>query len=122
MFRSFDEDYAARVGITLNQKYDAENVSGGMSLIASTRSVTLLRLYVQNMIPLVVAPPLQGEPPTIDLVMGDNIEHVTIAIVQFNETPSAMSSARSEAGRLDHVHQFCQGGPWRAFVHSRFRQ
>jgi LysR family hca operon transcriptional activator len=64
-------DYAAKAGITLKQKYDAENISGGMSLVASTGGVTLLPLYVQNMlIPSVVARPLQGEPPTIELVMG----------------------------------------------------
>lgn len=66
-------EYAARTGITLNQKYDAENISGGMSLVATTGSVTLLPLYVTNMlVPSVVARPLVGEPPTIDLVMGYN--------------------------------------------------
>ena len=45
----------------------AENVSGGMSLITSTGSVTLLPLYVQNMlIPSVVAHPLQGGTATIN--------------------------------------------------------
>jgi len=69
--KSVINSYAAKVGITLKQKYDAENISGGMSLVASTGGVTLLPLYVQNMlIPSVVARPLQGEPPTIDLMMG----------------------------------------------------
>jgi LysR family hca operon transcriptional activator len=63
--------YAAKHGIALKQTYDAENVSGGMSLVVSTGSVTLLPLYVKNMlIPSVVARPLQGEPPTIDLMLG----------------------------------------------------
>jgi Peptidase family M41 len=44
---------------------------GGMSLLASTGGVTLLPSYAENMlIPSVVARPLQGKPPTIDLVMG----------------------------------------------------
>jgi LysR family hca operon transcriptional activator len=52
-------DYAAKHGIALNQKFDAENVSGGMSLVASTGGVTLLALYAQNMpIPSVVTRPL----------------------------------------------------------------
>jgi len=73
VLRSTVKEYAAKVGITLNQKYDAENISGGMSLVASTGSVTLLPLYVTNMlVPSVVARPLQGEPPTIDLMMGYN--------------------------------------------------
>jgi LysR family hca operon transcriptional activator len=42
-----------------------------MSLVASTGSVTLLPLYVTNMlVPSVVARPLAGDPPTIDLMMG----------------------------------------------------
>jgi LysR family hca operon transcriptional activator len=84
VLRSVINDYAAKVGITLKQKYDAENVSGGMSLVASTGGVTLLPLYVQNMlIPSVVARPLQGEPPTIDLVMGYNKSNTSPLLKQF---------------------------------------
>lgn len=69
--KSVIDDYADKAGIILQRKYDAENISGGMSLVASTGGVTLLPIYVQNMlIPSVVARPLQGAPPTIDLVMG----------------------------------------------------
>jgi LysR family hca operon transcriptional activator len=53
------DDYAAKVGITWKQKYDAETISGGMSLVASIGGVTLLPLYVKNiLIPSVVARPL----------------------------------------------------------------
>jgi LysR family hca operon transcriptional activator len=84
VLRSVINDYAAKVGITLKQKYDAENVSGGMSLVVSTGGVTLLPLYVQNMlIPSVVARPLQGEPPTIDLVMGYNKSNTSPLLKQF---------------------------------------
>lgn len=65
------EEYAAKVGIKLRQIYDAETLSGGMSLVASTGGFTLLPTYVQNaLIPSVVVRPLHGEVPTIDLVMG----------------------------------------------------
>ncbi len=65
------DDYAAKAGITLKQNYDAETLSGGMSLVASTGGFTLLPLYVRNaLIPAVVARPLQGAVPTIELVMG----------------------------------------------------
>jgi LysR family hca operon transcriptional activator len=44
-----------------------------MSLVASTGGVTLLPLYARNLLsPAVVIRPLQGEAPTIDLVMGYN--------------------------------------------------
>jgi LysR family hca operon transcriptional activator len=44
-----------------------------MSLVASTGGVTLLPLYVENQLSSsVVTRPLQGEVPTIDLVIGYN--------------------------------------------------
>jgi LysR family hca operon transcriptional activator len=51
-------DYAAKAGIALKQNYDAETLSGGMSLVASTGGFTLLPLYVRHaLIPSVVARP-----------------------------------------------------------------
>ena len=65
------DGYAAKSGITLKPEYDAENLSSAMSLVASTGGVTLLPLYAQNLLSSsVVIRPLQGRPPTIDLVMG----------------------------------------------------
>jgi len=65
------ENYMAKAGITLKPEYDAENLSSAMSLVASAGGVTLLPLYAQNLLsPSVVLRPLQGEVPTIDLVMG----------------------------------------------------
>ncbi len=63
--------YATKSGITLASAYDAENLSSAMSLVASTGGVTLLPLYAKNLLsPTVVIRPLQGDAPTIDLVMG----------------------------------------------------
>jgi LysR family transcriptional regulator, hca operon transcriptional activator len=65
--------YAAKSGVALKPAYDAENLSSAMSLVASTGGVTLLPLYARNLLsPAVVIRPLQGQPPTIDLVMGYN--------------------------------------------------
>jgi LysR family hca operon transcriptional activator len=65
------DGYAAKSKITLKPEYDAENLSSAMSLVASTGGVTLLPLYAQNLLSsAVVIRPLQGQPPTIDLVMG----------------------------------------------------
>jgi LysR family hca operon transcriptional activator len=42
-----------------------------MSLIASMRAITLIPAYVQNLMPWsVVSRPLEGEAPTIELVVG----------------------------------------------------
>ena len=46
VLRTVIDDYAAKEGITLKQNYDAETLSGGMSLVASTGGFTLLPLYV----------------------------------------------------------------------------
>jgi LysR family transcriptional regulator, hca operon transcriptional activator len=71
VLRAVIDDYAAKEGITLKQNYDAETLSGGMSLVASTGGFTLLPFYVRNaLIPSVVARPMRGEVPTIDLMMG----------------------------------------------------
>jgi LysR family hca operon transcriptional activator len=65
------DSYAAKAGITLKAAYDAENLSSAMSLVASTGGVTLLPLYAQNLLsPAVIIRQLQGEAPTIELVMG----------------------------------------------------
>ena len=73
VLRSVINDYVEKVGIALKSTYEAENLSALMSLVESSRGVGLAPLYVKNMlIPSVVARPLQGESPTIDLMMGYN--------------------------------------------------
>jgi LysR family transcriptional regulator, hca operon transcriptional activator len=63
--------YAANAGIALDPAYEAENLSMAMSLVASTGGVTLLPLYAENLLsPDVVMRPLDGETPTIDLLLG----------------------------------------------------
>src|SRR5215813_10340375 len=84
VLKSVIDDYVAKHGIALKQTYDAENISGGLSLVVSTGSVTLLPAYVQKMlIPSVVARPLQGEPPTINLMMGYNKSNTSPLLKRF---------------------------------------
>ena len=84
VLRTVIDDYAAKEGITLKQNYDAETLSGGMSLVASTGGFTLLPLYVRNvLIPSVVARPLRGEVPTIGLMMGYNKSNASPLLKSF---------------------------------------
>jgi LysR family transcriptional regulator, hca operon transcriptional activator len=84
VLRTVIDDYAAKEGIRLKQNYDAETLSGGMSLVASTGSFTLLPLYVRNaLIPSVVARPLRGEVPSIDLMMGYNKSNTSPLLKRF---------------------------------------
>jgi LysR family hca operon transcriptional activator len=71
VLQSVIEDYASSAGITLKPKYEGENISSAMSLVASTGGITLVPLYAQNMLtPNVVARALEGETPTVDLTLG----------------------------------------------------
>jgi len=84
VLRSVISDYAAKTGITLKQKYESASLSAGMSLVVSTGGVTLLPRYVENvLIPSVVARPLQGESPTIELVMGYNRSNTSPLLKRF---------------------------------------
>jgi len=64
-------DYLKRSGLTINPAHEVDNLSMAISLIVSTRGVALVPLYVRNFLPWsVTSRPLEGETPTIDLVVG----------------------------------------------------
>jgi LysR family hca operon transcriptional activator len=65
------DDYLKRSGVNITPAHEADHLAMGMALIASTRGVGLLPAYAQNFLPSsVTSRPLQGETPTIDLVLG----------------------------------------------------
>ena len=67
------DDYLARSGLDLRPVHRVDNLAMAMSLIASTRGVALLPAYAKNFLPWsVTSRPLDGEAPTIDLVLGYN--------------------------------------------------
>jgi LysR family hca operon transcriptional activator len=84
VLKSVIDDYAKKICITLKPEYDAENLSAAMSLVASTGGVTLFPRYVQNMLTRsVVARPLHGETPTIELVMGYHKSNLSPVLERF---------------------------------------
>jgi LysR family hca operon transcriptional activator len=65
------DDYLKRSAVNITPAHEADHLSMGMSLIASTRGVGLLPAYAQNFLPSsVTSRPLKGDTPTIDLVLG----------------------------------------------------
>lgn len=65
------DDYLARSDVQMTPEQVVDNPAMVMSLVASTRGVTIIPSYVENLMPWsVVSRPLAGEPPTIDLVAG----------------------------------------------------
>ena len=65
------DNYLKRSGVNITPEHEADHLSMGMSLIASTRGVGLLPAYAQNFLPpSVTSRPLKGDAPTVDLVLG----------------------------------------------------
>ena len=65
------DDYLKRSGIEIRATHEIDNLGMAISLVASTRGVTLLPAYARNFLPWsVTSRPLEGETPTIDLVIG----------------------------------------------------
>jgi LysR family hca operon transcriptional activator len=71
VLRAVIDDYLDRSGVHITSAQSVDNPAVVMSLVASTRGVTLVPAYVENLMPWsVVSRPLEGEAPTIDLVIG----------------------------------------------------
>lgn len=65
------DNYLKRSGVKITPAHEADHVTMGMSLIASTRGVGLLPTYAQNFLPAsITSRPLKGDAPTVELVLG----------------------------------------------------
>jgi LysR family hca operon transcriptional activator len=73
VLRAVIDNYLKRSGINITPAHEADHLAMGISLIASTRGLGLLPAYAQNFLPRsVTSRPLQGNTPTVDLVLGYN--------------------------------------------------
>lgn len=71
VLRTVIDGYLERAGVRLSPSQKVDNPAMVMSLVASTRGVTLIPAYVENLMPWsVVSRPLAGEAPTIELAVG----------------------------------------------------
>ena len=71
VLRALTDRYGKQVGIDLTPDHEALNLAMAISLVASTRGVSLLPLYARNMLPpSVISRPIDGAPPMIDLMLG----------------------------------------------------
>jgi LysR family hca operon transcriptional activator len=69
--RAVIDDYLRRSGIGIKPDHEADHLAMAMSLVASTRGVALLPAYARNLLPSsLISRPLQGDVPTIELVVG----------------------------------------------------
>jgi len=71
VLRRVTEDYLRRAGVEITPAHGVDNIAMAISLVASTRGLSLMPAYAKNLLPWsVVSRPLKGEVPTIDLVFG----------------------------------------------------
>jgi LysR family hca operon transcriptional activator len=65
------ERYLRESGVTITPEHGVDNLAMAMSLVASTRGLALMPEYANNLLPWsVVSRPLEGDAPTVDLVIG----------------------------------------------------
>jgi LysR family hca operon transcriptional activator len=71
VLRAVTEDYLRRSGLDIKLDHGVDNMAMAMSLVASSGGLALMPAYAKNLLPSsVVSRPLEGEAPTIDLVVG----------------------------------------------------
>lgn len=71
VLRAVIDNFLNHSGIKITPAHEADHLSMGISLIASTGGVGLLPTYAQNFLPSsVTSRPLKGVTPTVDLVLG----------------------------------------------------
>jgi LysR family transcriptional regulator, hca operon transcriptional activator len=71
VLRAVTDEYLRTSGLDIEVDHGVDNLAMAMSLVASTRGLALMPAYARNLLPeSVVARPLQGEAPTIDIAVG----------------------------------------------------
>lgn len=71
VLRGVIDDYLSRSGVDIVPDHDVDNLAMAISLIASTGGLGLAPAYIERLLPgTLVTRPLEGEAPTIDLVVG----------------------------------------------------
>jgi LysR family hca operon transcriptional activator len=71
VLRSVTEQYFRRTGLAITLSHGVDNIATAISLVASSRGLSLMPAYARNLLPWsVVSRPLKGKAPTIDLAVG----------------------------------------------------
>jgi LysR family hca operon transcriptional activator len=101
--RTVIDTYLEKSGLAIVPDHEVDNLAMAISLVASTRGVALLPVYAQNFLPWsVTSRPLQGEPPTIDLVVGHHKANTSALLKLFLSRVDRMIAgvgARTMPGR-----------------------
>jgi LysR family hca operon transcriptional activator len=96
--------YFETAGMTFTTQHLADNIGMFMSLVASTRGFALMPAYTRNFLPWsVTSRPLEGTPPTIDLVVGYNRKNTSPVLKLFLSRIGDLIERVSPTLLADHV-------------------
>lgn len=71
VLRRVTEDFLRDAAVKITPAIGVDNIAMAISLVASTRGLSLMPAYAKNLLPWsVVSRPLKGKVPTIDLAVG----------------------------------------------------
>jgi LysR family transcriptional regulator, hca operon transcriptional activator len=100
VLRAVIDNYLKRSGMNIAPVHEADHLAMGMSLIASTQGWGLLPAYAENFLPRsLTSRPLQGDAPTIELVVGYNKEnHSPILKLLLSRLDELVASVSRKAG------------------------
>ncbi|MGW6281339.1 LysR family transcriptional regulator [Kribbella sp. NPDC055071] len=84
VLRAATEQYFRRAGVDVRWDHGVDNLAMAMSLVASTRGLSLMPAYAENLLPTsVVSRPLEGEAPTIEIAVGYSKSNTSPALALF---------------------------------------
>jgi LysR family hca operon transcriptional activator len=96
VLQTVTNDYFRRCGIDVTMDHGVDNMAMAMSLVASTRGLALMPAYALGLLPQsVISRPLEGQPPTIDVVMGHSKTNTSAVLKLFLLRVSALTDTVS---------------------------
>ena len=100
VLRAVTEAYLRRCGLDIQLDHGVDNMAMAISLVASTRGLALMPAYAKNLLPpSVLSRPLEGEAPTIDLVIGYSEANLSPTLKQFLSRSDELAVRVTEEAR-----------------------
>jgi len=100
VLRGIVERYLRDRGLVFSPSHFLDGFATGISLVASTRGVTLLPAYVEPLLPRsVVSRPLSGNPPVIEIAAGYRADNPSPVLCSFLEKIDELIATRGAMQR-----------------------
>jgi LysR family transcriptional regulator, hca operon transcriptional activator len=100
VLRGIVDRYLRERGVLVSPTHFLDGFATGISLVASTRGVTLLPAYVESLLPWsVVSRPLAGNAPVIEIAAGYRADNPSPILRSFLENIDQLVASRSAAPR-----------------------